>query len=63
MPNLRSDDLVDDRELAAAKDDRLAHGGIVDQLAALATTVTTPSNIALYGPWGSGKSGMGLLHG
>ncbi|OLT44654.1 hypothetical protein BJF86_11925 [Serinicoccus sp. CNJ-927] len=61
VPNLHPDDLVDDRELAAAKDDRLAHEGIVDQLAALATTVTTPSNIALYGPWGSGKSGIANL--
>jgi len=52
---------LDDRELAAVKDDRLAHEGIVDQLAALATTVATPSNIALYGPWGSGKSGIANL--
>ena len=57
-PKLHPDDLFDDRELAAAKDDRLAHAGIVDQLAVLATTVTMPSNIALYGPWGSGKSGL-----
>lgn len=56
--NLRADDLVDDRELAVAEDDRLAHEGIVDQLAALATTVATPANVALYGPWGSGKSGI-----
>lgn len=61
VPKLHSDDLVDDRELAAAEDDQLAHAGIVDQLAALATTVTTPSNIALYGPWGSGKSGIANL--
>lgn len=61
VPNLDPDDLIDDRELAAEKDDRLAHDGIVDQLAALATTVKTPSNIALYGPWGSGKSGIANL--
>lgn len=61
LPKLLPDDLLDDRELAAAKDDRLAHEGIVDQLAALATTVTMPSNIALYGPWGSGKSGIANL--
>ncbi|MER2204353.1 MAG: P-loop NTPase fold protein, partial [Rhodococcus sp. (in: high G+C Gram-positive bacteria)] len=60
-PKLHPDDLLDDRELAAAKDDRLAHAGIVDQLAVLATTVTMPSNIALYGPWGSGKSGIANL--
>jgi hypothetical protein len=56
--NLRADDLVEDRELAVAEDDRLAHEGIVDQLATLATTVATPANVALYGPWGSGKSGI-----
>ncbi|MBM6620931.1 hypothetical protein JTF08_04865 [Micrococcaceae bacterium RIT802] len=61
MHDLQPDDLVDDRELAAVKDDRLAHEGIVDQLAAIATTVTTPSNVALYGPWGSGKSGIANL--
>lgn len=60
-PKLHPDDLLDDRELAVVKDDRLAHAGIVDQLAVLATTVTMPSNIALYGPWGSGKSGIANL--
>lgn len=60
-PNLHPDDLVDDRELAAVEDDRLAHAGIVDQLAALTTTVTPPANVALYGPWGSGKSGIANL--
>lgn len=59
--NLLAGDLVDDRELADSDQDRLAHGGIVDQLAALSTTVNTPSNIALYGPWGSGKSGIANL--
>lgn len=58
---LHAGDLLDDRELVAAEDDQLAHEGIVAQLADLATTVTTPSNIALYGPWGSGKSGIANL--
>ena len=61
VSKLHAGDLLDDRELADAEDDRLAHEGIVDQLAALATTVATPSNIALYGPWGSGKSGIANL--
>lgn len=61
VANLHPDDLVDDRELAAVEDDRLAHAGIVDQLAELAVTIPTPSNIALYGPWGSGKSGIANL--
>lgn len=58
---LDRDDLIDDRELATTTDDRLAHAGIVGQLAALVTSVQTPSNIALYGPWGSGKSGIANL--
>lgn len=55
---LRPEDLIDDHELSSIDDDRLAHAGIADQLAALVRTVKTPSNIALYGPWGSGKSGI-----
>ncbi|MCQ1954075.1 P-loop NTPase fold protein [Arthrobacter sp. zg-Y238] len=58
---LHRDDLIEDRELAAATDDRLAHEGIVNQLAALVKSVNTPSNIALYGPWGSGKTGIANL--
>ena len=60
-PGLQADDLIDDRELSTATDDRLAHVDLVNHLAALATTVPTPSNIALYGPWGSGKSGVANL--
>jgi len=58
---LHADDLIRDRELVSVDDDRLAHAGIVDQLEALVTSVPTPSNIALYGPWGSGKSGIANL--
>lgn len=54
-------DLIDDREVAKADQDRLAHDAIVQQLAALVRTVKTPTNIALYGPWGSGKSGIANL--
>lgn len=59
--HLHPDDLIDDREVTAPDEDRLAHQGIVDQLASLAIEVKTPSNIALYGPWGSGKSGIANL--
>lgn len=58
---LQAEDLIDDHELATVDEDRLAHAGIADQLAALVRTVKTPSNIALYGPWGSGKSGIANL--
>lgn len=61
LTTLHKDDLIEDRELEATKDDRLAHEGIVDQLAALVRSVSTPSNIALYGPWGSGKTGIANL--
>ncbi|MFG2825036.1 P-loop NTPase fold protein [Kitasatospora sp. NPDC048365] len=58
---LRNTDLVQDREVAALDDDKLAHEHIADQLEQLVTTVPTPTNIALYGPWGSGKSGIANL--
>ncbi|MDI9966727.1 P-loop NTPase fold protein [Rhodococcus sp. IEGM 1251] len=58
---LHAEDLIDDRELADVGEDRLAHEGIVGQLASLVSSVSTPSNIALYGPWGSGKSGIANL--
>lgn len=59
--SLHAEDLIDDRELVDVGDDRLAHEGIVGQLASLVWSVRTPSNIALYGPWGSGKSGIANL--
>lgn len=59
--SLEPDDIIDDRELATVEEDQLAHDGIANQLAALVTNVNTPANIALYGPWGSGKSGIANL--
>ena len=47
---LQPSDLIDDHELSTVDEDRLAHEGIADQLAALVRTVKAPSNIALYGP-------------
>lgn len=58
---LASDDVIEDRELRDADGDELAHRDIAHQLADLAKTVDPPVNIALYGPWGSGKSGIGNL--
>lgn len=60
-PLLHARDLVDDRELAEADKDEFAHRRIADQLVELALTVKPQSNIALYGPWGSGKSGIANL--
>lgn len=57
------DELVDDREVTEVGQDRLGHKGLVEQLASLVVAVDTPANIALYGPWGSGKTGIAnLLH-
>ncbi|WP_245941645.1 KAP family P-loop NTPase fold protein [Vallicoccus soli] len=63
-------ELIPDREVAAdtkkrdplvTQPDELGHKQIAQQLAQLAATVPERSNIALYGPWGSGKSGIGNL--
>lgn len=58
---LRDGDLINDRELASPTDDRLDHERIANQLVDLVTRVDTPTNVALYGPWGSGKSGIANL--
>lgn len=54
-------ELIEDREVERFDDDRLGHQDVVDQLVHLVQTVPTPSNIALYGAWGSGKSGIGKM--
>jgi hypothetical protein len=58
---LDQEDLIDDREVSSSEGDQLNHEAIAAQLDEIAATVPTPSNIALYGPWGSGKSGIGNL--
>lgn len=54
-------ELIDDRELKGFQEDRFRHADLADQLADLAATVKMPANIALYGPWGSGKTGVSNL--
>ncbi|MET9013980.1 P-loop NTPase fold protein [Streptomyces olivaceoviridis] len=55
------DDLIQDREVDSARSDRLAHSHIADQLYDVVLSVPTPTNIAVWGPWGSGKSGVANL--
>lgn len=55
------DELIEDREVATSDEDRLGHEQIAQQLFELARLAKTPTNIALYGPWGSGKSGISNL--
>ncbi|MFE1802391.1 P-loop NTPase fold protein [Streptomyces sp. NPDC059517] len=59
--HLEQDDLIQDREVDNAQDDRLAHSHIADQLHDVVLSVPTPTNIAVWGPWGSGKSGVANL--
>ncbi|WP_336633662.1 MULTISPECIES: KAP family P-loop NTPase fold protein [unclassified Microbacterium] len=59
--SLRAKELIDDKEVAGLEEDRLGHDEVAQQLAELVCSVPTPSNVALYGPWGSGKSGIGNL--
>jgi len=59
--NTRDGELIDDRELRDHRQDRFRHGDIADLLSEIAATAETPANIALYGPWGSGKSGVSNL--
>lgn len=54
-------ELIADQEVDKAEQDQLGHAQIAQQLADLTATVPVRSNIALYGAWGSGKSGIGNL--
>lgn len=51
-------DLIPDGRLADASGDDLEHDAVAAVLADLVSKVQTPANIALFGPWGSGKSSL-----
>jgi hypothetical protein len=57
-PVLQPDDIVPDSALAAGDTDRFDHEAIAGRIAELACGAQPPINIALYGPWGSGKSSI-----
>ncbi|MFE4415495.1 P-loop NTPase fold protein [Streptomyces sp. NPDC056821] len=58
---MEPDDLIRDREVDTVQGDRLAHSHIADQLYDVVLSVPMPTNIAVWGPWGSGKSGVANL--
>jgi len=60
LDDLRQE-LVDDRALQGADQDRLQHEDVVDELEQLVCATEVPASIALYGPWGSGKSSFANL--
>ena len=56
-------DLILDAALKEASHDRFDHEAIARVVADLAVNAPPPINVALFGPWGSGKSSFfGLLN-
>jgi hypothetical protein len=58
---LVEDELVDDRALEAFDADYFGHADFVRELAGIIRRTRTPASIALFGAWGSGKSGIANL--
>jgi hypothetical protein len=57
------DEFIDDRAISRAADDRFRHADLVAELAHLVDSREAQTNIALFAPWGSGKTGISkLLH-
>lgn len=55
------DDLVEDRAITNAAADHFGHAQFASQAAATIRAIRTPSNIAVYAPWGSGKTSLANL--
>jgi KAP family P-loop domain len=58
VPPLTRADLIPDRALLKGDPDEFRHEAIAGRLAELALEGETPLDIALFGPWGSGKSSV-----
>ena len=58
---LVSGDLIPNRVVRARDEDAFRHQAIASRVADLVTTAEPPFNVALFGPWGSGKSSFGEL--
>lgn len=54
-------ELIEDRALETAEQDMLRHADLARSLTDLIGQTSTPANIALFGRWGSGKSGLANL--
>ncbi|MDX6636265.1 MAG: hypothetical protein QOF06_2468 [Solirubrobacterales bacterium] len=50
---------ITDQAIASAEEDLLGHEDFVNRILRIVQNSTTPANIALFGRWGSGKSGIG----
>lgn len=58
---LRKGDLVPDHALKERDRDEFNHEEIAQRVADLLTSAEPPLNVALFGPWGSGKSSFATL--
>src|SRR4051812_38671110 len=57
------DEFIDDRAISRAAGDRFRPADLVAELAHLVDSREAQTNIALFAPWGSGKTGISkLLH-
>ncbi|MGH3427277.1 MAG: P-loop NTPase fold protein, partial [Mycobacteriales bacterium] len=54
-------ELIDDRALEVKDDDQFGLQTMAVELADMCLQTKTPANIAVLGPWGSGKSSLGKL--
>jgi hypothetical protein len=54
-------EFIEDRSIEKTSDDSFRHKDVVEELADLALRGPAPSNIALFAPWGTGKSGIAKL--
>lgn len=54
-------DLIPDRALRAGDPDEFDLAPIADRVADLSSAAETPVNVALFSPWGSGKSSLSTL--
>lgn len=61
LAKLKKEDLVDEELSDSKLKDALRREQTVTHLKKLIETVKAPTNIALYGPWGSGKTTIGRL--
>ena len=59
---ITQDDLISDEAIQSLDEDRLGHGPIAERVAEIILAAEqSPVNVALFGPWGSGKSSFAHL--
>jgi hypothetical protein len=61
QPLLVPADLIPDRVLQETAEDAFGHAPIAARIGELVTFVEAPLNVALFAPWGAGKSSFGEL--